>query len=250
MPDENLTNDAVIDEQKPAEKMLSQSEVNAIVGREKQAAAERARREAEQAMMERFNQQQAQQAQAQAPAQAAIQAAQGQGAEQQAPESGQRELDVDAIYQQLQERLNQERQQQALEAEMTRVANSYMSKMEQGKELYDDFADITKDFDPAAFPQVTYLLADIDNAADIAYELAKNPSKLVTIDAMAQKSPNMARAELTKLGNSIVQNRQAQQEAMQTGTDAPLDRLQPSRVTQGNGKLSISDLRSQPWLRG
>lgn len=244
MSDDNVTSDAVIDEQKPAEKMLSQSEVNAIVGREKQAAAERARREAEAQYRAQMEQQQAQ-----AQPQAAIGQPQGQQAQAsgvQAPSN----VDVDAIFQQLQERLNKEREQKMLEDEMTRAADSYFAHMKRGSELYDDFGDVTKDFDPTAFPQITYLVANLQNGADIFYELAKNPSKLVTLETMAQRSPQMARSQLMKMGESITQNRAALAEAGEQATDAPLDRLQPSRATQGsNGELSIRDLRSQPWLR-
>lgn len=214
------------------EKMLPQSQVNKIVQREKEQAALRARREAEEEYQRRLEELNA-----------------SRQSQTQRNNTVSREVDADAIYQQVQEKFNQEMQQRQLEQEMSRVAQSYLSKMSQGRELYEDFEDVTRDFNPAEFPQLVYLVAGIDNAADVIYELAKNPSKLVTLDNLAQRSPKYAHAELLKLSRSIAENRQAAAEADAQTTPAPLDRLQPSRVSGSNGKKTISDLRALPRYR-
>jgi hypothetical protein len=216
--------------EQPAEKMLTQTQVNNIVQREKQQAAERARRQAEQ----EFQQQMQQQAEA----------------KQQEMQNQSKEANAEALYQQVQERFNQEMQQKQAEAEIAQVAQMYHQKMEAGKGSYEDFEDITSRFDPTAFPQLVYLISGIDNASDIVYELSKNPSKLVTLDTLAHKSPSHAQAELNNLSQSIRDNKTAQAEASDQQVNAPLDRIQPSRVSSGNGKMSINDLRSQDWLRG
>lgn len=223
--------ESVEPEQTPQEKMLSQSEVNKIVGRAKAEAEQRARRELEeQYQREIENLQKTQQSR---------------------NESGSKEADADAIYQQVQERFNQDLQRQQLEREMSQIAQNYLAKVEQGRQSYQDFDDITKRFDPTKFPQLVYLVAGIENGGDVIYELAKNPTKLVTMNNLAKEVPEYAHDELLKLAASISTNRQAQQEAEQQDVNAPLDRLQPSRTTAGsNGKLSIRDLRNQPWLRG
>lgn len=223
--------------QAPAEKTLTQSEVNAIVAREKQQAAARAKQEA---MME-MQQQQAQYAQQQ----------QSQQAQQNEPYMS-READTDAIYQQIQERFNQEMQQRKFQEDMTNVANSYHSKMSQAKQakLYDDFEDVTGGFEAAAFPQLVYLAAGMDNTADIMYELAKNATKLTTLAALAERSPQMAQAEMQRMSASISANKQAQQDANASPTNAPLDHLQPSRVSGSNGQMSVRDFRSRPEFRG
>lgn len=161
-----------------------------------------------------------------------------------------RDMDANAIYQQVQERFNQDLQQRRLKDEMNRVATSYLSKMEQGKTSYDDFEEITKDFDPTAFPQLTYLVAGIDNAADVIYDLSRNPLKLAGLDRLAEKNPRQAQAELLKLSRSIMENKQAQSDENSSNVAEPLDRLQSSRVSGSNGKLGIRDLRKQPWLKG
>lgn len=212
------------------EKTLTQSQVNAIVQREKERAADKARREAEEIYKQQL-------------AQAGQQVSQSQ-------KSGAQDVNADAIYQQVQDRFMQEMQQRQQEAEMTNVANKYLQQMQTGKEAYEDFEQVTADFDPTEFPQLVYLVAGLDNAADVIYDLSKNPAKLATMDLLASRAPKKAQAELLKLAVSIKDNRQAAREADEQSVDAPLDRLQPSRVGTGNGKLSIADLRRQPWLRG
>ena len=49
--------------------------------------------------------------------------------------------------------------------------------MFRGKELYDDFEEVTQDFSPAAYPQVTVMASEYDNLPDIVDELGKNPEK-------------------------------------------------------------------------
>lgn len=210
----------------PPANMLSQEQVNRIVAREKQKAAEAARREAE----EKYNQMQS---------------------------YGNRDSEVANIYQQVQERFNQEQNRLRQEFEdkqmkehMNQVANNYLTKVEAAKGAYEDFDDVIKDFDPAEFPKLVYLLAGMDNAGHVLYDLSKNPFKLGAINNLAETSPKRAQKELLKLSQSIQANQQAQADSQAQTTADPLDRLQPSRVAGSNGKQTISDLRNQSWLRG
>ena len=162
-----------------------------------------------------------------------------------------READANSIYQQVQERFNQEMQQRHLKDEIDRVANTYLSKMAHGKDSYDDFDSVTQEFDPTEFPQLIYLVSGMDNAADIIYDLSKrNPEKFAELQLLAERSPRLARARLLKLSRSITENRQAQADANSQKVAEPLDRLASSRVSGSNGKMGIRDLRNQPWLRG
>lgn len=161
-----------------------------------------------------------------------------------------RDVDANAIYQQVQEKFNQEMQLQQQKAQMTQVANNYLQRVEQGKANYDDFDEVMKDFDPTAFPQLTFLVAGIEGGGDVLYHLSQNPLKLAGLDRLAEKNPRQAHAELLKLAKSINDNRDAQAEAQTQNVAEPLDRLQPSRVSGSNGKMGIRDLRNQPWLRG
>lgn len=218
------------------ENMLPQSQVNKIVMRESEKAALKARREVEeqyQQKLEAMNtQRQIQQ-------------------NDNLANTGTRDIDVNALYQQFQERLNADMARQQNEAHINEVARNYLQKMEQGRQSYgSEFDSAMQTFDPAAFPQLIYLVSGMDGAADIMFDLAKNPMKLAAIDRLAEKNPRAAQAELAKLAGSIASNREAQQEASTQGTAQPLDHLTPTRNAGSNGKPSISDLRSQSWLRG
>lgn len=217
----------------PQEKLFSRDQLAKIVASESAKAAQAARQAAEekhQRDMEALSAQRAQQEQRNA----------------QVP----RDNDADAMYQQVQERFNREMQEQQTKHAMQQVANNYLSKVEQGKAAYQDFDDVMKDHDPTAFPQLTFLIANMENGSDVLYDLAKNPIKLAGLDALAQRNPKQAQGELAKLAQSITANKQAQADAQDQTTAAPLDRLQPSRVSGSNGKLGIRDLRNQPWLKG
>ena len=212
------------------EKMLPQSEVNKIVGAAKVQAEQRGREQAameHQAQMEALNKSQ-----------------------QQHQQAGLQQIDTNAMYQQFQERINADMKQKQLEAEIAQVAHAYIGHTDKARQTYDDFDEITKDFDPAAFPQLVYLVSGIPNGGDVIYDLAKNPMKLAAIDRLAEKNPKQAQAELAKLSASISTNQQATTEANGQSVNAPLDRLQPSRQSGSSDKPSIRDLRSQPWLRG
>lgn len=232
--EENLISEAVENNNTPEQvtvpKSFSQEEVNRIAAQRAARAAESVRREYEQRQKQE------------------LEALEAKRAEHVAQTS--REVDADVLYQQVQERFNREMQERQLKDQMTQVANNYLSKVAQAKNNYDDFEEVTKDFDPTAFPQLTFLLSGIENAGDILYDLSKNPMKLAGIDRLAERNPKLAQAELLKLSRSINENRQALAEAQMQNVLEPLDRLNPSRVSTNNGKMSIRDLRNQPWLRG
>ena len=216
--------------QPAAEKMLTEHQVNKVVAREKEAVANKVRRELEEEHQRQL--------------------AEIRGKQSQRNDEVPRDYDVNAMYQQVQERFNKEMQERQLQQEMTQVANNYLSRVDQGRKNYQDFDEITKEFDPTAFPQLIYLVAGLENAGDIIYDLSKNPNKLVTLDTLAQKNPRQAQAELQRLSQSINANKEAATAAEDHNVNQPLDQLQPSRVSAGNGKQTISDLRNQPWLAG
>jgi hypothetical protein len=209
----------------PQERTFTQEEVNSLVGRTRQEAAERTRRQ-----MEAQIQKQAE-------------------AEKQAHPENAQEINAEALYQQMQERLHQELAQKQFEEKMTQVANDYYSKLDAGKDKYEDFEKVMGDFEEHNFPELVFLVSGLDNAADVMYELSKNPQKLATIDYLARRSEKKARAELNSLSQSITANQQAKAEATAQTTNSPLDRLQPSRISGSSDGMSIRDLRSQPWLK-
>ena len=154
---EGATAPAVAQQQQ--EKMVPQSVVNQIVAREKAQAAQRARQEA----ME----------QAQAQAQAIGQQSNGMGSMPGVNiEQMKREI-YEKIMGEAQE-AQAKRQEEEHKAAMIEVADSYHKKMGSGKDAYPDFDDVMGDFNVSAFPKIVFLASQLDNTADVMYELAKN----------------------------------------------------------------------------
>lgn len=216
-------------------KTLTVEQVNAIVRREKAQAIEKGRREAE------------------AQYKAELEAYQSAKPTVGGVQSG---IDEEKLYRQFYDRLmvdaqkmREEEEQKAFQSEISKVADTYMQKMSVGPTLYEDFAQVTSEFDPAAFPQVVYLAANLENTPDVMYELAKNPQKLATIDYLAQRDPKAARAQLAKLSQSIKDNQQAKEN--NPATKPPLARIQPSATAgAASGDMSVADFKRMPWLRG
>lgn len=219
----------------PEEKMVPQSKVNEIVKSRMQAAQEKARREA----MEQMQQQQQQ-------------------PQEQASSVGGQSVNPDEIYQQIYDRFQQDMQKQQQEQQkaqqrqqMEQVANTYFSKMQQGNELYDDFDNVTAQFDPGAFPQVVYLASQLDNTPAVIYELSNNPSKLANLDYLAQRSPQTALNEMKKLEQSVQANLQAKQNEQQNAAMPPLSQMEPSsKAGADTGEYSVQDFKNLPWLKG
>lgn len=233
---QGMQQDAVVE----PEKMLSQSQVNELIGREKASAADKARRAAEEQYQAQLAQMQQQQAQAQA---------QPQMQQQGNPNE-------EAMYQNVYNRIMAEAQKQQAEAEqahqraqMEKVAGDYYSKINQVKEKYPDFDAVMSDFKPTAFPEIVMLASSMDNAGDVMYELAKRPEKVASILQLAQRDPDLARKALNALGGSIAQNEQAL--ANNREAPAPLSRQKPSSGGVDNSEYSsISDFKNADWLRG
>jgi hypothetical protein len=210
--------------------MLSQSQVNDIVKREKARAADKARAEAE-----------------------ALYQQQRESAEQSNASGA--PVDIEGIKQQVYDKfldeLEHHRQlaaKEQQERELKQIADKYYLKMGKGSELFDDFNEVLGDFEPDKFPNAVMLAAEMEHTPEIMYELANNPSKLQEIDALAIKSPKLAQKQLERLSQSITNNLEAKQS--QVKAPAPLSRLKPSTVGADSGKMTVKDFKNQPWLRG
>lgn len=217
-----------------SEKMLSSSQVNDIVKREKLRAAESASERVRRELEEKH--------------QAEIAKLRGEG-------SNGSNVDTSAIAKQVREELvadlnkqQEDAEREQMQSELKALAEQYHLKMAKGSELAEDFNEITADFDPSAFSEVVLLATKLDNTQDIIYELVKNPTKLQQIDGLAQKSAKLAMKELEKLSQSINQNLEAKRNNV--STPPPLSRPKSSSVGVDNGMKTVKDFKSAPWLRG
>lgn len=150
---------------------------------------------------------------------------------------------------QLKSRLDEERQremqaaeQARVEAHMSQIAKDFTSKLNSGKSQYEDFDSVTDGLDLAQFPHLVYFANEVDNTADVVYEMAKNPHKLANIQVLAQTSPELARREIKKLSQSITNNREAAEQ--HRDSNDPLSRTKPSaKAGADSGKMSIQDYK-------
>jgi len=232
-------------EESPPEKLLTASQVNALVQKAKRKGEQKMAEQLEEAKRQ-IEQLQAQQAQQQAPVLQQVQ--------QQAPQ-GQQAVDPQAIQEQVmqliakkQQEDEAKRQSEELEREVNQVAQQYFGKMAQGKDLYEDFDAITADFNPAEFPQLVFLANQMDNTPAVIYELSKNPGKLADLAVLVEKSPGMARAQLAKLSDSIKRNEEAKSGLQEAQN--PLNRMKPSPVGTDNGTKNVRDFKQASFLRG
>ncbi len=217
------------------EKLITQAQLNEIVRREKAAVAERVKREYEDAQSKNGS-------------------PTSQSQNQNMPNMADMEERMfnsmlERAKKMDEERLKREREQQIeqAKADFKVKADRYHLKMGEGKDKYSDFEEVMQDFEPDAFYNTVFLASEMENTADIMYELSKNPDKLARIDNLASKSPGMARRELTKLAESISANQQAKNDTVSAPT--PLSRVKSSNVGADNGKQSLKDFKNADWLK-
>jgi len=226
-----------------SEKMLPESRVNELIRKAKFATEQKVRQEM-----------------ADMQAQAMGGMSPVAGGESQIPLSGQQGqmpggMDPEQIKNEVMNQLRQE-QEQAYQAQMDaehksameQVAQNYFLKVGRGPEIFDDFNEVMKDFNPANFANTVFLASEVDNTPEVMYELRKNPHKLAQIDMMAKTDPNMAREMMQALSKSIEENKQAMQ--LNPEVKQPLSRLKSSTVGADTGVKTLRDLKSSPLLRG
>jgi hypothetical protein len=152
-----------------------------------------------------------------------------------------------AVQEQLAE-ISRQAEMQAQEQHVNGIISTFKSKMQLGKEKYQDFEDVAKNIDYSTIPNVVErLTAEVDNAADVLYDLAKNrPLQLMELENLAAKQPNLARQALRELSESIKVNDRAKDVKR---AQEPLRQITQSHVGIDDGSdPSVGDLRKiSPW---
>ncbi len=134
-------------------------------------------------------------------------------------------------------------QHEQLQAEYKKMAEDFHSKMQAGKDQFDDFDKVMSDFDLEDHPQLVYLANQLDNTPAVLYELNKNPGKLAEVAYLAERHPKLARAAINKLSGSIKANESAK--SQEKNVNAPLNRMKSSQAGQDNGGTEIRDFRQK-----
>lgn len=210
------------------EKMLAQSEVNEIVGRAKQEAANRA--------VEQYKRSQQQEAQQQSHRQSSVESSDFN-------EDRFRKMAAEEA-QRLRDQWVSEAQTRSDEETARRIVKSFYDKMEVGKQKYEDFEKVTGDLDLRRFPNTVHMLAEqLENSHDVLYELSKNRAKLAQIEITARDFPSEALYDLRRLSDSIKSNDSAN--SRRTANE-PLHQQRPSNIGTDSGSiLSLRDLKAK-----
>lgn len=203
-----------------SEKTLTVDEVNRIVGREKAAAAEKARREVE-----------------------------AEYATKAAANTSTHQVDSESIVQEATRRLKadlEQQQEKILEAERQvtwkGVVNEYNKRLADAAAAkeYEDFDQVVRGFNHAKYNNVVYQATQLSNTADIMYELARNRSKAANLELLAQHDPEGFEEDMKVLSESIKRNKEAKKTVSKA--PEPLSRLKPSTTT--GAESSDSDYMS------
>ncbi len=213
------------------EKMIPSSQVSKIVAREARQAAEKARQqmraEAEKQQLAKETMQSQEQPATAAPTMG--------GMPQMSPE-------------QFQEQLMQAAHRMSAQMTAKQMAADFESKIQAEIQEDPDFGDLYDSLNIEAHPNLVIWMNGMDNSAKVVKDLAQNPAKFANILMLANSGMGtLAKKELTKLSESIKTNMAAQ---AQPKVKEPLDQLSPTNIGVGNGEMSVSDFRKQPWLRG
>lgn len=240
MTDENIDNESmgsavlnpvISPEQAGAitEKMLPQSEVDRIVKSTKYSMAEKAKRDVEEARRQAFEQ---------------IQSQKDNSASNVAPVN---QADFQTNFNNAFANFAEKLQAQKLEQEAQEIANQFFSKLAEGKKNYDDFEEAFEGVDFKAISNTVQLANKLDNTADVMYELAKNPRKMIDFEIMADRMRGKAESELKKLSLSIKQNKEGAQAKQ---APDPVRQISHSVSKGTNGSLSVDDFSSYLKSKG
>jgi hypothetical protein len=204
-----------------AERLFKQSELNEIVGRVRQEAAETARRQ--------------------------LQSLQPPPAQNQTTKT----LSEDDVKRLTSQELERQREawmketQERTDAQTAeRIVAAYKEKISPGKDKYEDFENVTGNLDMRYYPNVVQLLAEhIDNSHDVLYDLAKHRTKLSQIEQLCGHNPQDAIYEIKRLSDSIKANESS---ASSKQIKAPLSQQRPSNTgTDSGATLSVRDYKAR-----
>lgn len=200
----------------PEEKVLKQSEVDALALRLKHEAYEKGKRDA---LAQNIQNAQSQQG------------GQSMGGMPQVTDDHIRQLIAD------------EAQKQSQMAGVQQTLTNFVDQLKTGKEKYSDFDEtVAKLGNFQTIPHIVKMATETGVAGDVIYELGRNPGKVASLTTLAYINPHLAEQEMKKLVDSIKMNEQANQEP--TAAE-PLSQVKPSTVGTDNGQTTVRDLRKK-----
>lgn len=217
--------------QQPAEKVFTQTDMDALAGRIR--SEERSRHAS---------------APVSQPAAQNVQQVPQQNAQQPTQMGGMNQLTAEQIQRMIDERAPQAMAQQMQQQQIHNTNMAYVQRLEAGKAALPDFDTKVAALNLVAHQELIPLLNSVDSSitADVTYDLANNPQKFANLKVLNMMNPQLAAIELNKLAESVKQNKAASQ---QKTPNNPLSQVQTSVTGTDNGSATVSDLRTHPNLR-
>lgn len=170
-------------------------------------------------------------------------------------QSSQAPVDMDSMYGEFHKRLmndvsqHQQKQAEAQETErLKKLAHAYVANTVKGAEKFEDWKEVTQNFNPQKFPELSLLLGQFENGDELLYDLNKRPQTLAAVQLMADRSPEMAEQMLKEISGSIAENNKAKEQHVPT--PQPLSRTKSSTAGADSGAWTYEDLKNADWLKG
>lgn len=208
------------------DRSFTQSEVNDLIGKAKREAVERDRRT-------RDTQ----------PAYAEPKSSEATTSSYQSNEDAIRKIVAEETQRQ-REVMEQQVQERTQMDQAQSLVNKFYSRLESGKEKYQDFNSVVGNIDLRPFGHAIQVLTEgTENTADVFYELSKNPIKLHELQSLAERpyGYQIAMQHVKKLSDSIKENESASRIRL---PNEPLSQLRPTQTgANSDGSLSFKDLK-------
>jgi hypothetical protein len=206
----------------PQEKLLPQSEVNALVGRVKQEAAQKAYHQGK--------------------LDAAQELSVNNPTTQPTQTQGNSTVNVDKL-------VDDKLRERDTLAQGQQIANQFASKMIEGGKEIPDFENKMKDVQWDKIPDIIHLVTvGTDNTAKVMADLVENPEKMANLRTLLAMGGNHALNAVKKLSASIKANDSADNNPI---APEPLSQIKTSATTGAdNGTTrTVSDFKKAPYLR-
>ena len=137
-------------------------------------------------------------------------------------------------------------QQIAFEERMAMESDSLRSKIINAESKYSDYSAVTDVLTDIVNNHTAPIFNGLDNAADVIYELGKNPGKIppqlfeLARDPFNANNAIRARRALDTISNQLKANEAARKQPL---PKEPLQHEKPTTAAMDSGKVTVADLR-------
>jgi hypothetical protein len=165
--------------------------------------------------------------------------------EQQAPSMGGM---IQMTPEQLEQRILETANKVATRQMADTIEKDFYRSVDEAKDADPEFAIKYDKLNIEQHPELILWTHGMENRTKVLGDLAENPTKFANILMLAKSGlGELAKDELRKISSSMKANQEALKQPV---ANEPLDHLKPSSIGTDNGSMTVSDFKSQSWLRG